>query len=464
MKTRTIIAIALCSIIFTDCYAQKSQKKGAKAEASAETAVAEPEQTEAEPVTTEECLINLSLFNESAKNKQYADAVTPWLAVYNDCPSANKAIYTQGRNILHWQLSQTTDEATRNELRNRLMEMYDKRMKYFGKDPKYPTAYILGLKGLDYITFFPEDELKEPAYKWLEQSVDGLKGNAEVEVLRQFVVLSSNKYKANQEHAEKYIADYLKAAQYLDEISKNPTDKSAELAGQVKLGLDGLFVQSGVADCNTLDNIYRNKLKENASNLDYLNQIIIFYKRTGCTSSEVYFSAAENAHKISPTEGSANGCAEMCYKKEEYAQAVKYYEEATKLAENDDDKAEYQYKIALIYYSSSIRNYSTARSYARKSLEFNPNQGRCYILIGSMYASSKPYDDAVLNKTVFWVAVDEFIKAKRVDPSCTAEVDEKIATYSRYYPTKEEIFFQPDLSSGKSFCVGGWIGECTTCR
>ena len=124
---------------------------------------------------SEECLINISLFNESAKNKQYADAAGPWLKAYTECPSANKAIYSHGRNILVWQLSQTKDPKEIDVLRNRLMEMYDKRIQYFGDDSRYPTPWILGRKALDYITYFPEDQLKENAYQWLETAVDSLK-------------------------------------------------------------------------------------------------------------------------------------------------------------------------------------------------------------------------------------------------------------------------------------------------
>ncbi len=75
--------------------------------------------------------------------------------------------------------------------------MYDSRIKYFGNDEKYPTAWILGLKGLDYVTFAKNDELKKPAYEWLEKSIDGLKENSELEVIRIFMVLSNAMYTAD---------------------------------------------------------------------------------------------------------------------------------------------------------------------------------------------------------------------------------------------------------------------------
>lgn len=87
------------------------------------------------------------------------------------------------------------------------------------------------------------------------------------------------------------------------------------------------------------------------------------------------------------------------------------------------------------------------------------------MIIGLAYAGAKGiYDDSVLSKTVYWAAVDKLVRAKQVDPSLAEDVDKLIATYSRHFPSKEDIFFKPELQDGKSFYVGGWIGETTICR
>ena len=144
---------------------------------------------------------------------------------------------------------------------------------------------------------------------------------------------------------------------------------------------------------------------------------------------------------------------------------------ATAIDPADEDIADYQYSIALIYLSN-LKNYPQARAYARASLNSREDQGRCYIVIGCAYAASQPYSTAdypaakaaILNKTVFWAAVDKFVKAKSVDPSCAADADKLIATYSKYYPTREEMFDLPNELGGATYYVGGWIGETTTCR
>lgn len=470
MKTIKLSIIMLSLVFFTNCFAQKESKKDKKDKKAVPEEVTTPTPAPVvenqAPVVTEECLNNISLFNESAKNKQYADAIVPWYAAYKDCPGAQRAIYMRGRDILVWKLSQTKDEASYKAVFEELMMLFDNRVKYFGNDDRYPTAWIIGNKALDYITFVKGDVLKKTAYKWLGESVDGMGNNTELAVMQQLLFISNAIYKAEPAHAEKFISDYIKVNNILEYQLLNVDPSKLALTKQMKEGLDALFVQSGAANCTTMDGLYKSKVAENIANLEYLNKVIDFYKRIRCDESEIYFTASVAAHKMQPTTETADGCAAMSYKKGEFSKAISYYDEAANLSTDKLEKAEFLYKIAQIYYAE-LNSVTRARDYARKSLEFNPNNGSPYLLIGIMYAKSRNiYDDPVLAKTVYWVAVDKFVKAKQVDssPKNIEDADKLIRSYSGFFPSKDDIFFQPDLQAGKSFFVGGWIGESTICR
>lgn len=462
---KSIIALVLVATIPAFALAKKPQK-------AAETASA-PVVEEAEPTITEECVINVSLFNESVKNKQYADAWDPWWQVYTTCPNANKAIYTRGDELVEWKISQTQDPKEYDELRQLLLKLHDSRIKYFGDDPKYPKAYILGLKGVDYCNFFKEDPLKEPAYGWLKESIEGMGNKSQILVLKTFADLSNARYKSDPDkYGAAYIADYQLVSMTLAAQAADPANKNAARAQENKDYVDQMFASSGAANCDKLDEIFGPIVKDNVSNLDMLNKIMSMFRRVKCTESEIYFAAAEASHKLEPTEESAAGCAKMCMKKMDYKGAVTYYEQAIELAPEDDkeDRAEYLFNIAYIYFDK-IKSYQLSRQYLRRSLELQANQGRCYILMGMLYAGSQPYGEgmapakaAILNKTVFWAAVDKFQKAKMVDPDVAEDANKLIASYSKYFPTREEIFDLPELQDGASFTVGGWIQETTTCR
>ena len=126
-----------------------------------ETVVQEAVVVEEEtPTITEECVVNVSLFHEAVKNKMYADAYNPWWEVYKTCPNANKSIYSDGAKIVEALFQASSDPAEKERLAKLAIEMQDKRIKYFGNDPKYPKAYILGEKGLAYMDFYGEAKLK----------------------------------------------------------------------------------------------------------------------------------------------------------------------------------------------------------------------------------------------------------------------------------------------------------------
>ena len=480
MNTKTIAIAAMALLIpFAALTAKpKDPKKGAvmnevSAEAKQEAvSVAQPE--EEAPVITEECVVNMSLFNESCKNKQFADAYEPWWQVYTTCPNANKVIYTKGADIVEWMYSNAKDEAEKERIRNLIMEMHDKRIKYFGDDPRYPTAYVLGLKGLDYCKFFENDTLKLPAYAWLKESVEKIGPKSQINVLVKFFEVSHGLYRSNpDQYGEQYVADYAVVSGLLQKIAEDPKQKNASAAAERKEYVETMFAVSGAASCNKLDELFGPYVEEHKADLDELIRLVRLYRRVGCTESDVYFAASSYAHKLQPTEESAAGCALMCLKKEEWDRAIEYYQEAISLVEDpeDEDLPDYYYRIGIIYYDK-LRRYVDARTYANRSLDQKPGQGRCYTLIGLCYAASKPYSEAdygaakaaILNKTVFWVAVDKFIKAKNIDPSCADEVNKLIASYSKYFPTKEEMFDLPNEFGGGTFTVGGWINETTTCR
>ena len=451
---KKLLIIALCATVPMVGFAQKKAKKG---KSQAEEVVAPV----VEVLSDEECLELLSLSHESVKAEQYDDAYENWFKLYQSRPDFNKTIFTNGNKILEykWNNAQTPEE--KNQWREMIMKLHDERIKFFD-DPKYPDAYVLGLKGMDYLTYYPDEDLT-PAYECFKQSVAGMGENAQITVLRKLVEVSYNIYKSNtDQYADQFLADYQTAAALLDAIGAKG-GKNATAAQEQKAYVDRLYAASGAADCGQMDQMYATVVAESADDIEKLGSIMKLYRRLGCTESDVYFAAAEHAHKLQPTSESAAGCGQMSIKKGDFDGALAYYKQAVDMATADEDKADYLYRVANIYVST--QNYQQGVSYANQALEISPEDGRCYLLIGLCYASAKNiYDDPILARSVFWVACDMFNKAKAVDSSCATDANKLIATYAQYFPSKEDVFFHRDLTEGSSFRVGGWIGKTTTCR
>lgn len=413
----------------------------------------------------QKCAEDNSMFYNFAKQKDYQDALQPWQRIYATCPDYSKNIYKYGVDIIKWQMSKETDATKKTALFNKLMKLYDDRILYFGTDDSWPANRILGAKAEDYINGnTPADPLKKQAYNWLDQSIKGMGKNADPDFIQYYIWCSCNIYRKDNTHATQLIKDYMTTDSILAINIADTTNAEVSAAyKQVKDANDQSVASTGALKGETLDKIYASKVEGNKKDIDYLVKTLNLYKAVGATESPVYFSASRYAHEIRPTEESAVGCANMYLKEKSYSKAIDYLEDATKYATSNRHKAEYQYTIATIYHRQG--SMGAARAAARRSLGFNPNQGNPYILIASMYASSRGiYSDPILSKSVYWAAVDQLMKAKKADPSVAGEANRLISAYSRNFPSKEEMFQDPRIHAGSSFTVGGWIGETTRCR
>ena len=249
-----------------------------------------------DPQITEDCITDIALVHQSVKDKKYWIVESAWEAVYENCPNANKSIYVDGARILLWRYENSASKDEKRKYADKLIELYDKRIFYFGDDSKYPTAYILGEKGIAYIDCFGNEKL-EQAHDCLLYSIQQLGKKSKLLVLVKLVDCSYALYKTNR-NAKQFIADYELTSKYLEELVVDPGYKNAEIASLQKEYVDNLFAVSGVADCATIDNIYNTVLKENQYNQDMILKIMKIYQRIGCTKSDVYYRACKIADKM----------------------------------------------------------------------------------------------------------------------------------------------------------------------
>lgn len=128
------------------------------------------------------------------------------------------------------------------------------------------------------------------------------------------------------------------------------------------------------------------------------------------------------------------------------------------------ETAELAYRIAYEAYQKE--DFSKSRKWCRTASLHQPNWGEPYILVGTLYASSysrcttgNPHD--LDGKVAIWVALDEWRKAKKVDPNSKDKVNRKIKRYQKYLPPYKDVFIH-SLKKGDAYTVGCWIQQKTT--
>ena len=412
------------------------------------------------------CLQNISIYTEYVKTNNFQDAYTPWKAVFDETPWAQVGTYTNGAKILRALIAAEKDGAKQKEYFNLLMKVHDQRIQYLDKlntlsRTKSSKGDIMGTKAHDYLSMGGQD--MNAAYEMFAEAVASEKHNLPYYVLMEFVDVSARKTKIDAAHKEQLVQDYIAASGYANEALKAAKKESAKKNYQTaKDNIDAYFINSGVATCDNLQEIYAPKVEENKGNIEYLKSVITVMQKLGCKESEAYFAASEYAHAIEPTAATAFGCGAMYYKKGDIDKSMQYFDNAIELEQDPIQKADYCYTAAQILFGN--KQLSKAKQYARKAIESNGASGKAYILIAQMYAASPNWsDEAALNKCTFFAAIDKLQKAKSVDPSCAEEADKLIRSYAAYTPKDEDLFFI-GLKKGNAVTIGGWIGETTTIR
>lgn len=440
MKIKTLVAVLLLSGGVTSTFAQ-----------------------------TENCNSNSSISHEAVRAGNFKDAYAPCMAVLKDCPTLRFYTYTDAIKILKAFLGDIKDRnsADYKKYFDELMQVYDQEIQYLpeiNKKLKTPMSASkeLGKKAVDYLQFSPNPD-KEQAYKWLTEATRGTANDPDGAILHYFLQTSMEKVKADDNHTDQFFQDYIDASKYADDaIAAETNEKKKAVLQTIKDNLVAMFVQSGVADCESLQNIYGPKVEENKTDSTFLKKALNILKLMKCNESEVYFKASEYMYQIDPTADAAVGVAYMYYKKGDYDNAVKYFDEALIKETDNDKKAEMAYATAAALMQA--KKLSQARAYCQKAIGFKENYGDPYILLAQLYGSNPNWtDEPALNKCTYFVVIDKLQRAKAVDPSVTERANELISTYSRHTPQAKDLFML-GYKAGDRITIGGWIGESTTIR
>ena len=419
-----------------------------------------------------DCLNNISLYSENLKTKNYADAYTYWKKVFADAPVSRHSLYTDGVTILKNLIAGTKVLDERRAYADTLMLVYDQQLQYLDKlnllrKTPWTDYYVKGEKVHNYLTYYPRMD-NNVAYDMLREVIEVAGDKNQYYIIGDYMKVSLAKFKADETHREQFIQDYTISAEYIASIEnkvKNmatPNPKLIEAVDKIKGNVDGYFINSGAAECDQLEAIYAPKVEANKDNVEELTKIVGLMEKLACTESDVYFTASEYAHAITPSAKSAVGCANRYLKRGDLAKSVEYYDQAIELDTVAENKADYCYKVAVIL--NSDRQLSKAKGYVTRAISLNASKGAYYILLANIYAAAPQWnDEPLLDKCKYFVVLDRLYQAKRVDESVAEEANKMIAAYSTHTPSKEQLFML-GKKEGETIHVGGLINETTTIR
>ena len=409
---------------------------------------------------------NFSLYKEFYKMyQQYddtaylSDAIKPWFWIFANAPKISENIYIDGANIVKYLIDKEKDKTKKENHIDTLMKIYDQRIIHFGNE-----CNVLGRKCIDFYNY--RKDKTDEAYKLMNYTFELCGNNTSANILYFNFLTTRSMIKDNKLDTSVIIDVFSKTVDVIDYNVKKGGNTSKQYEN-IEKNILALF--EPFSDCKKLATIYKAKLDENPDDIKLLKKITETLDKFNCTNETVYFEALEKLNAKEPSAFSAYQLGKLSSKQGKYSASAGFLKEAVSMFDDVNDKEDKINSYLLLVESyTKLGQYPTARSYALKAIELNPNSGRAYLLIGDLYAQSGktcyPGDDN-REKFVYWVAVDKYKKALNIDkdPKIQELAKDRIATYERSFISCDNLFFlgiQPD----QSVMVECWINETTIAR
>ena len=416
-----------------------------------------------------ECDADISVYREAFKQWDGKTSsanpvmVAAWRRVFINCPGYKERTLTDGTKIVNNALIKSTnDPALKEKYIDTLVMVYETRIQYF---PKTKTGNQVGnIKGRMGVDLMGYPTRLEQAYNALKDAVDLEGNNSNYAFIDGLFSTTISMVKAGKLDEAAILDEYSRLMDIVDFNIKKYTEEENEKQLASYQATKG-NLEGGVqpyANCEDLVRIYQKKFDAEPDNVELLNKIATVLSARNCDKTDLYLAVAIKLHKLNPSPESAYFIGKRYLADQEYTKAVSYLLEATKSEDTKSAQQAYKYLAQIMLKEGRGEQ---GRVYARKAIELDRTDGEPYMIIGYLYASAGK--DCNVNplhaKAVYWVAVDQFAKAKAVDPSMASKANEMIREYSKLFPTSEDAFFY-NVFEGDEYQVECWINETTRAR
>jgi len=143
-------------------------------------------------------------------------------------------------------------------------------------------------------------------------------------------------------------------------------------------------------------------------------------------------------------------------KDRDFDNAKKYYIKSAELENNPIEKAKIYYTLATSLHSDEPQK---AKEYLKKSIDFDPKNGRTYLYLAQLYVNnvSQCSMNDFEKKVVYYLAIKTAQKAQEAEPILKSYVTRFNAENGKKALTDNDI--KDGKLSGKSIKLGCWINE-----
>ena len=389
---------------------------------------------------------NNVLYTDAKKSKNYDAAIEPLNWLLTNTPDLNKSIYINGVDIYKEMAKKETDPVKKEEYIQIGLDLYDKRVKYFNQEADVSLRKAYFAYG-----FYNKTKEKYPLLYELFTKAFELQGEKMPHSALVAYMNSVYKYRfGGGELSDTEVIDiYFNITDAIAKQKKEAADANKAKMDKSLDTIDRLLLATKVdISCDFVEENLGPKLEE-GNDLNIAKKIFKLMLDGKCLDRPLALKAAEVIQENEPTFAVAKLIAQKNAQNGDNETAIKFFQEASTLTDNNTEKAEAYLSIARI--QSKTGSKSASRNSARRALSFDPSFSDAYNHIGNLYYGSytecKQNESQVDDRLVFIAAYNEYKKAGN---------SEGMAKAKEQFPSISDIFNEAK-EEGQSATVGCWI-------
>ncbi len=399
----------------------------------------------------------LMMLKDAYDNKAWDEASVYVVRLINTAPKASMNIYVRGREI-YWNKAQRAKSKEERLLyADSLMWMYDKRIEAFGDHPQRGEAYILAAKATDFIKLAPAE--REKFFEIVKKALASGSHHLDPDLTVLYFNSAVEAFKLDDITTEELLDIYGNMNTLLGELPV-----SGEV-NEAKGAIEILFANSGAANCETIEKIYRPQYEADPNNPELVESILALFQRANC-DNDFYATILEKYYQHNPKPEVALQLAAIFEQKHDYARAQRFLRTALEGQSDPVVKANLLVRSAGISLSSG--DYRGAASAAQQVLSLEPGNGYAYLFLADAYAKGSGSACGDFDQqTVYWLVVDNLQQARKYfadDAAQVERINRMIGSYASNFPKTQETFMR-NLQPGQAYTVScGWISGRTVVR
>lgn len=401
-----------------------------------------------------------ALLSDNLQFKDYEAArpVADWL-LENE-PTLSENMYIKAIKVYGALEKKAEEEAEKEKLQDRLLEIYDLRL----QNSFYDSADYYRYKGYKLYPFTAkrtDNAGIKNLYTFYRAAFAANQANTPRPHLTYLTALMCNAKALNVINTDEMMALYDEIEEVFAYNIENEKPSQQKKWIAAKERVDAIALGCLDIDCDFVTQKLCPKLEQDPDNADLAKKIVKYSISAKCTDNPCYFKGLEALNRLEPTCGLSRKVGTMYITQGEVEKGIAAFERAAEeLCTRSSDKAEAYYDLAdLLARKGRLRQ---ARSYALKAAK--NGKAEAYAIIGNMYmnsfsscgeTSAEVKSNPVKTQAVYLAAYEMFQKAGD---------QQGMSRAAARFPTAEQIFTQGLQEGDKVSLDHCWIEGSYTIR